>query len=78
MAEKGRATHDTTAENPGGRYRATDVDIETTVDVGGGYDLRVGGCERVAQYYRVGRDDGDTLELRVASQGTGGIRSRGN
>src|SRR5207237_10706793 len=36
---QGVAYSDTTAGNYGGQYRNTDVDIETTTDTGGGYDV---------------------------------------
>ena len=36
---EGIVYHDTTAGNSGGRYRTSDVDIEATIDVGGGYNL---------------------------------------
>jgi hypothetical protein len=36
---EGVAYHDTTAGNTGGQYRQTDVDVETTTDVGGGYSV---------------------------------------
>lgn len=70
---EGVAYHDTTAGNSGGRYRATDVDIETTVDVGGGYDLGwVVASEWLKYTVSVATTATYTLELRVASPGTGG------
>jgi hypothetical protein len=70
---EGIAYHDTTAGNSGGRYRTTDVDIETTVDVGGGYDLGwVVASEWLKYTVSVATTATYTLELRVASQGTGG------
>src|SRR5262249_8606076 len=36
---EGIAYHDTTAGNKGGAFRATDVDIESTTDAGGGFDV---------------------------------------
>jgi hypothetical protein len=63
----------TTAGNSRGRYRATDVDIETTMDVGGGYDLGwVVASEWLKYTVSVATPATYTLELRVASPGTGG------
>ncbi len=36
---EGIAYHDTTANNEGGQYRQTGVDVETAADAGGGYDV---------------------------------------
>jgi hypothetical protein len=36
---EGIAYHDTSAGNTGGAYRTDNVDIETTGDTGGGYDI---------------------------------------
>ena len=46
---EGSAYHDTTAGNATGQYRATDVDIDITSDVGGGYS--VGWTEAPYQRY---------------------------
>ncbi|MEB3339438.1 carbohydrate-binding protein, partial [Okeania sp.] len=36
---EGVAYHDTTSGNSGNKYRSEDVDIQTTSDVGGGYNV---------------------------------------
>jgi subtilisin family serine protease len=70
---EGVAYHDTTAGNTGGKYRATDVDIETTTDAGGGYNLGwVVASEWLKYTTSVATTATYTLELRVASTGTGG------
>jgi subtilisin family serine protease len=69
---EGIAYHDTTAGNAGGKYRATDVDIETTFDVGGGYDVGwVAAGEWLKYTASVAATATYTLELRVASTGNG-------
>jgi hypothetical protein len=70
---QGVAYYDTTAGNYGGQYRQTDVDIETTQDVGGGYDLGwVVATEWLKYTVSVATTSTYTLELRVASPTTGG------
>jgi subtilisin family serine protease len=70
---EGVAYHDTTAGNLGGQYRATDVDIATTTDVGGGYTLGwVVASEWLKYTVSVATTATYTLVLRVASSGTGG------
>ena len=49
---EGTAYHDLTMGNTPGKYRQTDVDIETTSDVGGGYSLRLHRSGRVAEVPR--------------------------
>ncbi len=69
------AYHDTTAGNSGGAYRATgvDVDIETTTDAGGGYNVGyVSGGEWLKYTVNVAATGNYTIEVRVASPGTGG------
>ena len=67
----GVAYFDTTSGNSGGQYRATDVDIQSTTDTGGGYNV---GCDppgRVAQYsVNVASAGTYVLDVRVASVGT--------
>jgi subtilisin family serine protease/predicted Rdx family selenoprotein len=71
---EGIAYHDTTGGNYGGKYRSTDVDIESTSDVGGGYDLGwVAASEWLKYTVSVTTTATYTLELRVASPGTGGM-----
>jgi hypothetical protein len=70
---EGIAYHDTTAGNLGGQYRASDVDIATTTDVGGGYTLGWAVASEWLRYtVSVATTTTYTLELRVASTGTGG------
>jgi len=70
---EGVAYHDTTAGNYGGQYRQTDVDIEATSDVGGGYDVGwVAATEWLKYTVSVAATATYTLELRVASLGAGG------
>ena len=65
--------HDTTGGNAGGQYRTTDVDVETTSDVGGGYDVGwVAAGEWLRYTVSVATTTIYTLELRVASSGAGG------
>jgi hypothetical protein len=63
---------DTTPGNRGGAYRQTDVDIEGTTDIGGGWDV---GWTRAGEWLEYTADVSATgtyaLELRVASASTG-------
>jgi Carbohydrate binding module (family 6) len=71
---EGVAYHDTTAGNKGGAFRNTDVDIENTADVGGGYDvawIRPG--EWLQYTVDVAADGAYDVMLRVASSGSGGL-----
>ena len=69
----GVAYSDTTSENSGGEYRSTGVDIAGTADSGGGY---VVGWTDAGEWlaYTVNVDAAGTydIEVRVASNGTGG------
>jgi hypothetical protein len=64
---------DTTPGNRGGVYRQTDVDIETTSDAGGGFDI---GWARAGEWLQYTANVSATgtyaLELRVASASAGG------
>jgi hypothetical protein len=66
------AYFDTTAGNTGGKYRTTDVDIESTTDVGGGYNV---GWTRPGEWlkYSVTVASAGTyaVDVRVANTGTG-------
>ena len=64
---------DTTAENSGGQYRQTGVDIESTADAGGGYNIgyAVAG-EWLAYTANVASSNTYVVEVRVASDGPGG------
>jgi hypothetical protein len=67
------AYHDTTPGNSGSVFRTTDVDIQTTSDTGGGYNV---GWVRPGEWlnYTVNVTTGGTytLDVRVASNGPGG------
>jgi hypothetical protein len=67
------AYHDTTAGNSGGRYRSTDVDIESTNDTGGGHNVGwMAPGEWLKYTVNVGVAGTYDLEFRVASSGGGG------
>jgi Carbohydrate binding module (family 6) len=70
---EGVAYHDTTSGNSGGQYRSNSVDIGTTADSGGGYNI---GWVHAGEWlkYTVNVTAGGTyaLDLRVAQNGTGG------
>jgi hypothetical protein len=69
----GVAYRDTTAGNSGGQYRATDVDIETSSDSGGGYSLGwVFAGEWLNYTVNVTAAGTYDLDFRVASAGSGG------
>jgi hypothetical protein len=69
----GAAYVDTTIGNSGGRYRSTDVDVETTSDTGGGYNVGWAFAGEWLRYsVNVGTAGTYNLDLRVASGGTGG------
>ncbi len=64
---------DTSAGNLGGKYRSTDVDIESTSDTGGGYDIGWVGAGEWLQYTVAVATAGTyDLDIRVASPGSGG------
>jgi hypothetical protein len=68
----GVAYLDTTTGNAGGQYRTTDVDIESTVDTGGGYDVgRTRPGEWLKYSVTVATTGTYTLDLRLANIGTG-------
>ncbi len=70
---EGIAYHDTTPGNTGLSYRSTDVDIEGTWDTGGGFDI---GWVAASEWlkYSIAATTSATyaVEIRVASQGSGG------
>jgi hypothetical protein len=70
---EGVAYHDTDAGNNGGQYRAADaVDIESTTDIGGGYDVGwIANGEWLTYTVRVEAPGTYTLRIRVARQPTG-------
>jgi hypothetical protein len=69
----GVAWSDTTVANQGGQYRSTNVDVESTSDVGGGYDVGwIFGGEWLNYSVNVTTAGTYDLEMRVASSGNGG------
>ena len=70
---EGVAYHDTSAGNEGGVYRDTDVDIEASGDVGGGFDV---GWMRPGEWLQytvtVSTAGVYTLDARIACVGAGG------
>jgi hypothetical protein len=71
----GTAYFDTTAGNSGGQYRATDVDIERTGDMGGGYNVGwIARGEWLNFTVDVQTAGSYTLEARVASPGGASMR----
>jgi subtilisin family serine protease len=70
----GIAYHDLTSGNTGGQYRQTNVDIEATTDVGGGYSLGWNSAGEWLKYtVSVAATGSYKMEARVATTGTGGI-----
>ena len=68
----GVAYVDTTAGNGGGQYRTTDVDIESTTDTGGGYNVgRTRPGEWLKYSVTVASAGTYALDVRVANVGTG-------
>ena len=67
------AYFDTTAGNAGGAYRTTDVDVESTSDAGGGYDvMKTRAGEWLTYSVNVTTAGTYALDVRVANIGTGG------
>jgi hypothetical protein len=70
---EGVAFHDLSPSNEGGQYRTTGVDIEPTTDAGGGYHLGwVFAGEWLRYSVNVTTAGTYDIEMRVASNGTGG------
>jgi hypothetical protein len=70
---EGVAYHDLTSGNAGGAYRATDVDIESTTDTGGGYDVGwISAGEWMNYTVNVTSAGSHSINLRVASPAAGG------
>jgi hypothetical protein len=64
---------DTTAGNAGGGLRSTDVDIQSTTDTGGGFNIGwIKPGEWLAYTINVSQTRSYNLSTRVASNGTGG------
>jgi hypothetical protein len=69
----GRGYADASAGNAGGKYRATDVDIEATTDGGSGYDIGwVSAGEWLSYSVDVTSAGNYGVDVRVASAGAGG------
>jgi M6 family metalloprotease-like protein len=67
------AYHDTSTGNSGGAYRNTAVDLQIARDTGGGYNIGwVAAGEWLNYTVNVAQTGPYTIELRVASSGTGG------
>ena len=67
------AFFDTTSGNSGGQFRNTDVDVETTTDTGGGFNVGwIAPGEWLKYSVNVGTAGAYTLEFRVAGAGGGG------
>jgi hypothetical protein len=70
---EGAAYHDTTAQNEGGAYRQTGVDIEPAGDLGGGYDVGwTHAGEWVGFTTSVAAAGNYDLDVRAANLGSGG------
>jgi hypothetical protein len=70
---EGVAYHDVSPGNNGNVYRATDADIQATSDAGGGYNVGWMGLGEWLVYSVTVPNPGEyRLNLRVASNGTGG------
>jgi hypothetical protein len=73
LGGEGIAYHDTTTGNSTGAYRSDDVDIRVTTDSSGGYNVKsVRASEWLAYTVSIGTGGTYTLDVRVASSGTGG------
>lgn len=69
---EGVAYHDTSVGNSGGKYRSEDVDIESTSDTGGGYNVGWIDTNEWLEYtVDVTSSDTYNIELRVASPYSG-------
>ena len=69
---EGIAYHDESAGNSGGAYRVTDVDLQSTIDSGGGYNVGWAGAGEWLNYtVNVAAAGLYTLQFRVASPGRG-------
>lgn len=70
---EGVAYHDTTSGNSGGQYRSNSVDIGTTLDTGGGFNIGwVHAGEWLKYTVKVTTAGTYSLDLRVAQSGSGG------
>jgi uncharacterized repeat protein (TIGR01451 family) len=70
---EGVAYHDTTAENIGGQYRTTGVDVQATTDAGGGFNVGwMTAGEWLNYTVSVAQSGSYTLVARVAAKGAGG------
>ena len=68
-----KVVHDTDAPNNGGQYRNTSVDVETTADAGGGYNVGFTAGGEWLEYTLNATVDGTySLGVRAASAGNAG------
>jgi hypothetical protein len=68
------AYHDTTPGNTGGVYRSNSVDIQTTSDTGGGYNIGWATAGEWLKYtVSIATTGTYTLDVRVAQKATGGM-----
>ena len=73
LGGEGVAYHDTTTGNSSGAYRSDDVDIRVTTDSSGGYNVKsVRASEWLAYTVNVAAAGTYSLDVRIASLGTGG------
>jgi hypothetical protein len=73
-AGAGISYEDTTPGNEGGEYRTTDVDIQTTTDTGGGYNVGwMSPGENLEYSVNVTSSGAYNVNLRVASAQQGGV-----
>jgi fibronectin type 3 domain-containing protein len=73
LGGEGVAYHDTTSGNAGNQFRTDNVDIQTTTDTGGGYNIGyVTAGEWLEYTVSVPTTGTYGIETRVASQGSGG------
>ena len=70
---EGVAYHDTTAGNTGGTYRTNSVDIQTSADTGGGYNIAWTAAGEWLKYsVQAASARTYAIDVRVASKGAGG------
>jgi hypothetical protein len=71
---EGVAYHDTSPGNSGGAYRGTDVDLQATSDVGGGYNVGwVDAGEGLTYTVNVATTGVYSIQVRVAAPSGGGV-----
>ena len=74
LGSEGVAYHDQTSGNSGAQYRSTDVDVQATTDVGGGFNVGwIAAGEWLNYTVNVAATGSYRLDVRVAANGAGGI-----